>query len=163
MRHGKDHKKLGRTASHRKAMLSNMVASLIEHKQIRTTVAKAKEARRWADRMVTFGKRGTVAARREVYKFIPRRDIIKILFDELAPHFETRNGGYTRVVKLGHRKGDGAELAILEFVGFESVQIDKQQEALDKKAERKRRREEKEQAELEEAAAASKSQQAAAE
>ncbi|HHL72530.1 MAG TPA: 50S ribosomal protein L17 [Bacteroidetes bacterium] len=152
MRHGKDHKKLGRTASHRKAMLSNMVASLIEHKQIRTTVAKAKEARRWADRMVTFGKRGTVAARREVYKFIPRRDIVKILFDELAPHFETRNGGYTRVIKLGRRQGDGAELAILEFVGFESVQLDKQQEALEQKEERKRRREEKEKAEQEEAA-----------
>ncbi len=152
MRHGKDHKKLGRTASHRKAMLSNMVASLIEHKQIRTTVAKAKEARRWADRMVTFGKRGTVAARREVYKFIPRRDIVKILFDELAPHFETRNGGYTRVIKLGRRQGDGAELAILEFVGFESVQLDKQQQALEQKEERKRRREEKEKAEQEEAA-----------
>ncbi len=152
MRHGKDHKKLGRTASHRKAMLSNMVASLIEHKQIRTTVAKAKEARRWADRMVTFGKRGTVAARREVYKFIPRRDIVKILFDELAPHFETRNGGYTRVIKLGRRQGDGAELAILEFVGFESVQLDKQQQAIEQKEERKRRREEKEKAEQEEAA-----------
>lgn len=140
MRHAKDHRKLGRTTSHRRAMLSNMVASLIQHKRIKTTLAKAKEARRWADRVVTFGKKDSVAARRQVYKFIPRRDIIKILFDDIAPQFENRNGGYTRVVKMGRRKGDGAELAILEFVGYEDLQIEKQQKAQETRVERKRRK-----------------------
>jgi large subunit ribosomal protein L17 len=121
-------------------MLSNMVASLIQHKRIKTTLAKAKEARRWADRVVTFGKKDSVAARRQVYKFIPRRDIIKILFDDIAPQFENRNGGYTRVVKMGRRKGDGAELAILEFVGYEDLQIEKQQKAQETRVERKRRK-----------------------
>lgn len=149
MRHAKDHKKLGRTTSHRKAMLANMVASLIRHKRIKTTVAKAKEARRWAERCVTFGKKGTVAARRQVYKFIPRRDIIKTLFDDLAPQFENRNGGYTRIIKLGRRQGDGAELAFLEFVGYEELQIEKQQKAQEKRVERKKRREKEEQPEPE--------------
>lgn len=142
MRHAKDHRKLGRTASHRRAMLSNMVASLIQHKRIKTTLAKAKEARRWADRAITFSKKGSIAARRQVFKFIPRRDIIKILFDDIAPQFENRNGGYTRVVKLGRRKGDGAELALLEFVGYEDMQIEKQQKAQETRVERKRRKEE---------------------
>ncbi len=142
MRHAKDHKKLGRTVSHRKALLSNLVAALFEHKQIRTTVAKAKEARRWAERMITFGKRGDVAARRRVYRFIPHRKIVKLLFDEIAPKYENRNGGYTRVIKLGRRKGDGAEMAILELVGYEGVQIEKQQVAQEKRAERKKRKEE---------------------
>ncbi len=142
MRHAKDHKKLGRTASHRKALLSNLVAALFQHKQIRTTVAKAKEARRWAERMITFGKRGDVAARRRVYRFIPKRKIIKLLFDEIAPKYQDRNGGYTRIIKLGRRKGDGAEIAILELVGYEGVQIEKQQKAQIKRAERKRKKEE---------------------
>lgn len=142
MRHAKDHKKLGRTASHRRAMLSNMIASLIKHKRVKTTLAKAKEARRWADRVVTFGKKGSVAARRQVYKFIPRRDIVKVLFDDVAPQFENRDGGYTRVVKLGRRKGDGAELAFLEFVGYEDMQIEKQQKAQETRVERKRRQKE---------------------
>lgn len=152
MRHRKDTKKLGRTKSHRKAMLSNQVASLIRHKRIRTTVAKAKVTRRWADRMITFGKKGDVAARRHVYRFIPKRDVIKILFDEVAPAFENRNGGYTRVIKLGNRQGDGAELAILELVGFEGMQIEKQQKAQEKRAERKARQKEKEQQEAEQLA-----------
>lgn len=142
MRHGKDHKKLGRTASHRKAMFSNMVASLFISKSIRTTVVKAKEARRFAERAITFGKKGDVAARRQVYRFIPRHDIVKLLFDEIAPTFENVNGGYTRIIKLGRRKGDGAEIAILELVGFESAQMEKQQAAAEKRAERKKRREE---------------------
>ncbi|MCA9740034.1 MAG: 50S ribosomal protein L17 [Deferribacteres bacterium] len=150
MRHAKDHRKLGRTASHRKAMLSNMVASLIQHKRIKTTVAKAKEARRFAERCVTFGKKGTVSARRQVYKFIPRRDIIKTLFDDIAPQFESRNGGYTRIIKLGRRQGDGAELAFLEFVGYETLQIEKQQKAQETKVERKKRRQEEAEPEQEE-------------
>ena len=140
MRHGKDHRKLGRTASHRKAMLSNLVSSVFENKQVRTTVAKAKEARRLVDRMITHAKKDTVAARRLVFDRLRRRDIVKLLFDEIAPTYATRNGGYTRVLKLGRRQGDGAELAILELVGYEGAQLEKQQEAADKRAERKRRR-----------------------
>ncbi|KAA3662793.1 MAG: 50S ribosomal protein L17 [Calditrichaeota bacterium] len=147
MRHGKDHKNLGRTASHRRAMLSNLVASLFEHKQIRTTLAKAKEGRRFAERCITFGKKGTLAARRHVYKFIPQRKIIKVLFDEIAPTYTDRNGGYTRIIKLGRRKGDGAEIAILELVGYESTQLEKQEKAAEKRAERKKRKEEQEKTE----------------
>ena len=153
MRHGKDHRKLGRTASHRKAMLSNMVASLFLHKRIRTTVEKAKEARRLAEKMITFGKRDTVAARRQVYKTIPQRGVVKLLFDEVAPNFEGRNGGYTRIVRLGRRKGDGAELAFLELVGFESVQMEKQQDAVDRRLERKKRQQEQAEEELAQAQA----------
>ncbi len=147
MRHGKDHKKLGRTASHRRAMLSNLVASLFQHKQIRTTLAKAKEGRRYAERCITFGKKGTVAARRHVYKFIPQRKIIQLLFDDIAPAFAERAGGYTRIVKLGRRQGDGAEIVILELVGYEGAQLEKQHQAAEKRAERKKRREEDEKAE----------------
>lgn len=140
MRHSKDHKKLGRTASHRKAMLANLVSSVFENKQVRTTVAKAKEARRMVDRMITHAKKDTVAARRVVFGKLRRRDVVKLLFDEIAPIYATRNGGYTRVLKLGRRQGDGAEMAVLALVGFESVQIERQQVAADMRAERKRRR-----------------------
>ena len=119
MRHRNKLKKLGRTASHRKAMLNNMVASLFLYKQIKTTHPKAKEARRLAERLITFGKKGTLAARRHVLRFIPNRDIVKILFDEIAPHFAERNGGYTRVIKLGFREGDGAPMSVLELVDME--------------------------------------------
>jgi large subunit ribosomal protein L17 len=140
MRHRKVLKKLSRTSSHRKAMLSNLVASLFEHKHVRTTTAKAKVARSVADRMITHAKKNTVAAKRLVYSKLRRRDIVKKLFDEIAPTYATRNGGYTRVLKLGRRQGDGAELSILELVGFESVQIEKQQAAAERRAERKRRK-----------------------
>ena len=116
MRHQKDHKKLGRTASHRKAMLANLVASVFENKQVRTTTAKAKEARRMVDRMITHAKKNTVAARRLVFSKLRRRDIVKLLFDEIAPNYATRNGGYTRITKLPPRLGDGSKMAIIEFI-----------------------------------------------
>lgn len=143
MRHLNDVKKLGRTASHRNAMLANMVSSVLEHKHIRTTTAKAKVARRMVDRMITHAKKNTVAARRLVFDRLRRRDIVKMLFDDIAPKFATRNGGYTRVLKLGRRQGDGAEIAILELVGYETLQLEKQQAAAERRAERKRRREQK--------------------
>lgn len=142
MRHRKDTKKLGRTSSHRKAMLSNLVASVLQHKHVRTTTAKAKEARRVVDRMITHAKKNTVAARRLVFSHLRRRDIVKNLFDEIAPRYATRNGGYTRVLKIGRRQGDGAEISILELVGYESVQLEKQQAAAEKRAERKKRKQE---------------------
>ncbi|MDZ7288858.1 MAG: 50S ribosomal protein L17 [candidate division KSB1 bacterium] len=139
MRHLKDVRKLGRTASHRRATLANLAAALIEHKHIRTTTPKAKEARRLVDRLITHAKKNTVAARRLVFSTLHRRDAVKTLFDEIAPKFATRNGGYTRVIKLGQRQGDGAELSILELVGYEGVQVERQQKAYEKRAERKKR------------------------
>ncbi len=136
MRHRKAHRKLGRTASHRKALLANLAMALLQHKQIRTTTIKAKEVRREVERLITFAKRGTLADRRQVLRRIHDRHVVKNLFDEIAPTYQDRNGGYTRIIKLGQRRGDGAELAILELVGFEGVQLEKQ-EAKAKKAKKK--------------------------
>jgi large subunit ribosomal protein L17 len=122
MRHRKTVRKLGRTASHRHATLANLATALFEHKKIKTTAAKAKVLRSVAERLITFAKKGDVAARREVYRTVQNKDVVKILFDEIAPKFEERNGGYTRVVKLGQRNGDAAEVAFIELVGFEKVQ-----------------------------------------
>lgn len=133
MRHLKRTAKLGRTGSHRNAMLANLVCSLIEHKRVTTTLAKAKAAKPVAEKLVTLGKSGTIHDRRlasaklkynprrvqptkELSKKARERDIIRILFDEIAPTFKDRRGGYTRIVKLNQRQGDSAELAILEWV-----------------------------------------------
>jgi large subunit ribosomal protein L17 len=116
MRHGRKVKKLGRTQSHRKAMLANMVASLLMHNIIRTTEAKAKEVRKLAEKLITLGKRGDLHAHRQVYAVIKDRKLVKKLFDEIAPKFKEREGGYTRVLRLGIRKGDGATLAVVELL-----------------------------------------------
>jgi len=119
MRHRKDGRKLGRTASHRKAMLANMAANLFLHKQIRTTHPKALEARRFAETLITKAKKGDLHSRRLVLKVIPHKDIVKILFDEIAPQYADRNGGYTRIIKLGQRKNDAAHVSILSLVDFD--------------------------------------------
>ncbi len=119
MRHRKDGRKLGRTASHRKAMLANMAANLFLHKQIRTTHPKALETRRFAETLITKAKKGDIHARRMVLKVIPHKDIVKILFDEIAPQYADRNGGYTRIIKLGQRKNDAAHVSILSLVDFD--------------------------------------------
>ena len=116
MRHQKKTVKLGRTASHRKALLANQVCSLIEHQRIRTTLAKAKAARPLAERMVTLGKRGSLHARRTAFAVLRQKDAVKKLFDEIAPRTADRNGGYTRIVKLGQRKSDSARIAYLEWL-----------------------------------------------
>lgn len=116
MRHGVHGRKLGRTSAHRTAMFRNQLASLILSEKIRTTLAKAKELRPVAEKMITQGKRDTIAARRKVREMVPNRTHVKKLFDEIAPRFSDRSGGYTRITKLGPRKGDGAEMAILELV-----------------------------------------------
>ena len=123
MRHGKKVAKLGRKHSERKAMFSNMVTSLFGNETIRTTSAKAKEVRRSAERMITFAKRGDLHARRQVLRFIADKRVVKKLFDELAPRYKTRNGGYTRVVKMGPRRGDAASMCILELVDRPGVDI----------------------------------------
>ncbi|MFQ5751367.1 MAG: 50S ribosomal protein L17 [bacterium] len=143
MRHRKDIKKLHRTASHRKALLANMATSLLEHKQIKTTTIKAKEVEKTVARLITFAKSGTLADRRQVLRTIRDKEIVKSLFDEIAPTFQNRNGGYTRVIKIGNRRGDGAELAILELVGFEGVQIEKQKSREVTKAKKEKQKEEK--------------------
>jgi large subunit ribosomal protein L17 len=117
MRHNNDHKKLGRTAAHRKAMLSNMVTSLFERERIETTSVKAKEARRVAERMITFARKGNLAARRHVARTVKNPVVLGKLFDDIAPRYADRPGGYTRILKTGVRKGDAAQTAILELVG----------------------------------------------
>ncbi len=139
MRHQKDVKKLNRTASHRHATLANLAIAVIAHKHIRTTTLKAKEAGRYVERLITHAKKNTVAARRLVFSKLRQRTAVTELFNEIAPKFASRNGGYTRVIKLGQRKGDGAEVSILEIVGYEGIQIEKQQKASEKRAERKQR------------------------
>ncbi|NLW40378.1 MAG: 50S ribosomal protein L17 [Tissierellia bacterium] len=109
-------RKLGRRTDHRKAMLRNQVTSLLKHGRIETTLTRAKETRRMAEKMITLGKRGDLHARRQVLAYIYDEDVVKKLFDEIAPNYADRNGGYTRILKLGPRRGDGSEMAILELV-----------------------------------------------
>lgn len=116
MRHRNRTEKLGRTSSHREAMLAGMVCDLIQSKRITTTLAKAKAARRLADKMVTLGKRGTLPARRQALARLKRQDRVRSLFNDIAPGFSERPGGYTRIMKLGKRRSDNAEMAILEWV-----------------------------------------------
>ena len=116
MRHRMSGRKLNRTSSHRKAMLSNMAVSLLTHEQIQTTLPKAKELRRVADRMVTLGKRGGLHARRQAYAFLGDDDAVRKLFSTLAERYRERPGGYTRVLKAGFRYGDCAPMAVIELV-----------------------------------------------
>jgi len=116
MRHRNAGRKLGRTSAHRSAMLRNMVTSLLEHEQIETTDAKAKELRRVAERMITLGKRGGLHARRQALRVVRSREVAAKLFEELAERYRTRPGGYTRVLKLRTRVGDAAPLSMIELV-----------------------------------------------
>ena len=144
MRHLNKNWHLNRTKSHRKALVANLSAALFENKRITTTLAKAKFCRSRAERFITFAKKGTIAARRHVLRYLPRKDIVKLLFDEIAPKYSTRPGGYTRIIKIGNRKGDAAPMAILELVGFEETVMSekvKRQEA--KKAEKEKEKEKK--------------------
>ncbi len=116
MRHRVNKIKLGRRGSHRDSMLANMVCSLINERRIKTTLAKAKAVAPMAEKMVTLGKKGTLAARREAISRLKQESAVKVLFDEIAPGFADRNGGYTRITKLGPRMSDASEMAILEWV-----------------------------------------------
>jgi len=116
MRHGVAGVKLGRSTAHRRALFRNLVTALLEHEAVRTTDAKAKELRRWGDRMITLGKAGSLHARRRAAAIIQRQSVLKKLFDEIAPRYQARNGGYTRVVKLGIRHGDAAPISLVELV-----------------------------------------------
>jgi large subunit ribosomal protein L17 len=119
MRHRKSGRYFGRNSSHRKAMFKNMMVSLLKHELITTTVAKAKELRGYIEPMITLGKVDSVHNRRIAFSRLRDRDMVQKLFNELGPHFQSRPGGYTRVLKCGNRKGDAAPMAIVELVGRE--------------------------------------------
>ena len=123
MRHRKKVAKLGLDASHRKAMMANMVTSLFENETIRTTNIRAKTLRSTADHMITFAKRGDLHARRQVLKVVANKRVVSKLFDEIGPRYANRNGGYTRIVKVGPRRGDGAEMCLIELVDRPAKQI----------------------------------------
>ncbi|MBW6457819.1 MAG: 50S ribosomal protein L17 [FCB group bacterium] len=135
MRHQKRGRKLGRSASHRKAMLSNMAASILIHKQIKTTEAKAKEVRRLVERLITYGKKDTTHARRLAFAVLRDKKATKILFEEVAPVYTNRQGGYTRLIKLGFRPNDTAKVVLLQLVDFFSEESKKdKKKTADKKA-----------------------------
>ncbi len=119
MRHRNANRKLSRSPSHRRAMLRNLVTSLLEHEEVRTTTAKAKEVRRLADRMITLGKRGTLASRRRALETIRSKTVAKKVFDLLAVRYVGRPGGYTRILKLGPRHGDNAEMSLIQLVDMQ--------------------------------------------
>ncbi|MFC4871344.1 50S ribosomal protein L17 [Negadavirga shengliensis] len=138
MRHGKKFNHLGRTASHRKAMLSNMAKSLLEHKRISTTVAKAKELRKYVEPLITRAKEDTTHNRRVVFSYLKHKEAIKTLFGEVVEKVGNRPGGYTRIIKTGFRLGDNAEMCIIELVDFNELMLKEAQPA--KKAGRRRSR-----------------------
>ena len=123
MRHQKAGRKLGRDSAHRKALYGNLAAQLIEHGRIRTTEAKAKEVRPIAEQMITLGKRGDVAAHRQAVAFLRSKSVAHRLFAEVAPRFADRQGGYTRIVKIGPRQGDAAEMVYLELVDYVPTRV----------------------------------------
>ena len=125
MRHQKKTIKLGRTADHRRALLANQVCALIQHQRIKTTLAKAKAVRPLAERMVTLGKNGSIHARRRALAVLRQKNIVKKLFDDIAQRSAERNGGYTRIVKLGARKSDSARMAFIEWVDAEHIAEEK--------------------------------------
>lgn len=124
MRHRKAGRRLGRTSSHRLAMVRNMVTSVFEHERIVTTTPKAKEVRRVVDKMITLAKRGDLHAKRQAMSFIRSRDVVAKLFDQISGQFADRNGGYTRIIQTGQRRGDAAPMAILELVTYSENSAD---------------------------------------
>jgi large subunit ribosomal protein L17 len=148
MRHLKSGRQLSRNSAHRWALMRNMITSLLREEKIKTTDPKAKELRRWADRVITLGKQGSLHARRQVLSIVQDKTVVRKLFDTIAPRFKDRPGGYTRIIKLGLRRGDAAQMAVIELVGAE----DKKQAAAG--GAQKRRRARRRQAAAKEEAAA---------
>jgi large subunit ribosomal protein L17 len=138
MQHNRAGRKLGRTTAHRKSLFRNQLSSLITHERIQTTLPKAKDLRPLIEKMVTLGKRGGLHARRLVLKTIPEATTVKKLFEEIAPRFQARTGGYTRILKLGRRPGDGAEMAIIEFIDFDWAHRQAEKKVAAKAAEEKK-------------------------
>jgi len=138
MRHRVAGRKLGRHTKHRELMFRNMLVSLLQHERIRTTLAKGKELRSWADKIITLAKKDTLHARRQAFARLRNETIVKKLFDEIAPKMKGREGGYTRIYKMGWRQGDGAPLSLVELVSYSPVEekkkstIEKAKEVLGK-------------------------------
>jgi large subunit ribosomal protein L17 len=138
MRHRVGHRKLRRKTEHRLSLLRNLAAALIVHERVRTTLAKAKELRPFAERLITLGKRETLAARRQALRVVPRGDAVSKLFSQLSARFADRRGGYTRILKLGPRSGDGTPMALIELVDFTFTPTSREsKEKKDKKSEGK--------------------------
>jgi len=116
MRHRKSGRQLSRNSSHRWALMRNLVTALLRHEKIQTTDPKAKELRRWADRVITLGKEGSLHARRQVLGIVQDKAVVRKLFDTIAPRFKERPGGYTRIIKIGWRRGDAAQMSLIELV-----------------------------------------------
>ena len=131
MRHGKSGKKLGRDSAHRKALYSNLAGALIEHGRIKTTVTKAKAVKPHVEHMITLGRRGDLHARRQATAFLRSRDVVHKLFTDVAPLFKDRPGGYTRIIKIGTRPGDSAEMAYIELVDEEYVATQREERTPD--------------------------------
>ena len=152
MRHRVKGRKLGRTASHRKATLSALATSLLRHKRIKTTLAKAKETRGYVEKLITKARKGDLHSKRQVMAVLKDKEVVKELFAEIVPKVGERPGGYTRVVKLGNRMGDAAEMAIIELVDYNDIATAKAEERKEEKEKRdkeKKEAEEKAQAEAE--------------
>src|SRR2546426_10412453 len=136
MRHRNAHRKLSRNTSHRRALLRNLVTDFLDHGRLMTTLPKAKEVRPLAEKMITLGKRDSLHARRQVHAYLLREAIVQKLFDTIAPRFADRHGGYSRIIKLGNRRGDGADLALIELLGneLEGKKAERAEKAKDKEA-----------------------------
>jgi len=145
MRHRKSVPKLGRTASHRRALLANLASSLIIYKKIKTTTAKAKALRSYIEKIITKARKGDLHSRRVVLKYLKNKDIVKELFAEIAPKYLETPGGYTRVTKIGRRRTDAADMALIELIGFESVYKKKKETSKEDKRKRKEQKEKEEQ------------------
>jgi large subunit ribosomal protein L17 len=122
MRHLKSGRKLNRTSSHRWALMRNLITALLREEKIRTTDPKAKELRRWAERVITLGKQGSLHARRQALGIVQDKSVVRKLFDTIAPRFKDRAGGYTRIIKIGWRHGDAAPVSLIELVGADGAQ-----------------------------------------
>jgi large subunit ribosomal protein L17 len=155
MRHRVAGRKLSRHTQHRELMFRNMLVSLLQYERIKTTLAKGKELRSWADKIISLGKQGTLHARRRAFALLRDKGIVKKLFDEIAPKFKDRQGGYTRVYKLGWRQGDGAPLSLVELVTYavpeekKKSTLKKAKEVLEKVTPKKKEKEEKKEKEKE--------------
>jgi large subunit ribosomal protein L17 len=148
MRHLKSGRQLSRNSSHRWALMRNLITALLREEKIQTTDPKAKELRRWVDRVITLGKQGTLHARRQVLSIVQDKAVVRKLFDTLGPRFKDRPGGYTRIIKLGLRRGDAAQMSLIELV---AAQVAKESSAGGGR--RRRRRARRQQGEKQEAAA----------
>ena len=136
MRHRVAGRKLSRHTQHRELMFRNMVGSLLQHERIKTTLAKAKELRSWVDKIITLGKKGSLHARRQAFALLRDREMVKKLFEEIVPKLKDRDGGYTRIYKIGWRQGDGAPLSLIELMTFSSPEQQKKKSAVKKALEK---------------------------